>query len=151
MIGQKRPLKPKEVWAIRLRLQLEGQKRDLALFNLAIDSKLRGCDLVSLQVDDVCAAGRVRGSGKGPSQQLRRFWRAPRLPSLGRPTKLFTIPPDDCGGRPQPDSDAAALVDKRALGGNSSDDILGGQYRRHFAAILTGVFASNAMSGVKRF
>jgi hypothetical protein len=49
MIGQKRPLKPKEVWAIRLRLQLEGQKRDLALFNLAIDSKLRGCDLVSLQ------------------------------------------------------------------------------------------------------
>jgi len=48
MIGQKRPLKPKEVWAIGLRLQLEGQKRDLALFNLAIDSKLRGCDLVSL-------------------------------------------------------------------------------------------------------
>jgi hypothetical protein len=45
MIGQKRPLKPKEVWAIRLRLQLEGQKRDLALFNLTIDSKLRGCDL----------------------------------------------------------------------------------------------------------
>jgi hypothetical protein len=64
---------------------------------------------------------------------------------------LFTIPPDDCGGRPQPDSDAAALVDKRALGGNSSDDILGGQYRRHFAATPTSVFASNAMSGVKRF
>jgi integrase len=63
MIGQKRPLKPKEVWAIGLRLQLEGQKRDLALFNLAIDSKLRGCDLVSLQVDDVCAAGRVRDRG----------------------------------------------------------------------------------------
>ena len=54
------PLKPKEVWAIRVRLQLEGRKRDLALFNLAIDSKLRGCDLVSLRVDDVCAAGRVR-------------------------------------------------------------------------------------------
>jgi len=45
LIGQKRPLKPKEVWAIRVRLQLEGRKRDLALFNLAIDSKLRGCDL----------------------------------------------------------------------------------------------------------
>ncbi len=59
LIGQKRPLKPKEVWAIRVRLQLWGRKRDLALFNLAIDSKLRGCDLVVLQVDDVCAGGRV--------------------------------------------------------------------------------------------
>ena len=46
LIGQKRPLKPKEVWTIRVRLQLEHHKRDLALFNLAIDSKLRGCDLV---------------------------------------------------------------------------------------------------------
>jgi integrase len=60
LIGQMRPLKPKEVWAIRVRLQLEGRKRDLALFNLAIDSKLRDCDLVSLRVDDVCVGGRVR-------------------------------------------------------------------------------------------
>src|SRR5439155_17062885 len=58
--GQKRPLKPKDVWAIRVRLQLEHRARDLALFNLAIDSKLRGCDLVRLQVDDVCAGDRVR-------------------------------------------------------------------------------------------
>jgi integrase len=58
--GQKRPLKPKDVWAIRVRLQLEHRVRDLALFNLAMDSKLRGCDLVRLQVDDVCAGGRVR-------------------------------------------------------------------------------------------
>ncbi len=51
LIGQKRPLTPKDVWAIRVRLQLqlEQRKRDLALFNLAIDSKLRGCDLVRLQ------------------------------------------------------------------------------------------------------
>jgi hypothetical protein len=49
LIGQKRPLKPKDVWAIRVRLQLQDRKRDLALFNLAIDSKLRGCDLVRLQ------------------------------------------------------------------------------------------------------
>lgn len=63
LIGQKRPLKPKEVWAIRVRLQLQDRKRDLALFNLAIDSKLRGCDLVALQVDDVCAGGRVRDRG----------------------------------------------------------------------------------------
>jgi hypothetical protein len=57
------PLKPKDVWAIRVRLQLQGQKGDLALFNLAIDSKLRGCDLIRLQVDDVCAGGRVRDRG----------------------------------------------------------------------------------------
>ena len=63
LIGQKRPLKPKDVWAIRVRLQLEGRKRDLALFNLAIDSKLRGCDLVRLQVGDVCAGTRVRDRG----------------------------------------------------------------------------------------
>jgi integrase len=60
LIGQKRPLKPKEVWAIRVRLQLEESRRDLALFNLALDSKLRGCDLVRLQVNDVCVGGRVR-------------------------------------------------------------------------------------------
>jgi integrase len=60
LIGQKRPLKSKYVWAIRVRLQLERRARDLALFNLAIDSKLRGCDLVRLQVEDVCAGGQVR-------------------------------------------------------------------------------------------
>ena len=60
LIGQKRPLKPKEVWAMRVRLQLEERRRDLALFNLALDSKLRGCDLVRLQVNDVCVGGRVR-------------------------------------------------------------------------------------------
>src|SRR6266851_2890295 len=56
LTGQKRPLKPKDVWAIRVRLQLEHRARDIALFNLAIDSKLGGCDLVRLQVDDVCAS-----------------------------------------------------------------------------------------------
>src|SRR3954463_3355957 len=60
LIGQKRPLKPKDVWTIRVCLQLEGLRRDLAMFNLAIDSKLRGCDLVRLRVDDVCAGGGVR-------------------------------------------------------------------------------------------
>jgi len=53
LIGQKPPLKLKDVWAIRLRLQLAGRVRDLALFNLAIDSKLRGCDLVRLRVADI--------------------------------------------------------------------------------------------------
>jgi len=60
LTGQKRPLKPKEVWTIRVRLQLEQRRRDLALFNLAIDSKLRGCDLVRLRVNDVCVGGRVQ-------------------------------------------------------------------------------------------
>jgi integrase len=60
LVGQKRPLRPKEVWAIRVRLQIENRKRDLALFNLAIDSKLRGCDLVCLRVDDIAAGGHVR-------------------------------------------------------------------------------------------
>jgi integrase len=60
LIGQKQPLKPKDVWTIRVRLQLEDRKRDLAMFNVAIDSKLRGCDLVRLQIDDVCIGGRVR-------------------------------------------------------------------------------------------
>jgi len=60
LVGQKRPLKPKEVWSIRARLQIEARKRDLAMFNLAIDSKLRGCDLVSLKIDDLCVGGRLR-------------------------------------------------------------------------------------------
>lgn len=57
--GQKPPLKPKEIWAIRIRLQLGHRLRDLALFNLAIDSKLRGCDLVGLRVSDVVHGSRV--------------------------------------------------------------------------------------------
>ena len=60
LVGQKRPLRPREVWAIRVRLQMKPSKRDLAIFNLAIDSKLRGCDLVSLRVDDIASGGRVR-------------------------------------------------------------------------------------------
>jgi integrase len=58
--GQKAPLQPKEVWAIRVRLQLAKRIRDLALFNLAIDSKLRGCDLVCLKVTDVAQMGEAR-------------------------------------------------------------------------------------------
>lgn len=60
IVGQKRPLLPKHVWAIRVRLEIAENHRDLALFNLAIDSKLRGCDLVKLMVADVFAAGQVK-------------------------------------------------------------------------------------------
>jgi integrase len=55
--GAKPPLQPRHVWAIRTQLQSAGKKRDLALFNLAIDSKLRGCDVVSLKVEDVAPNG----------------------------------------------------------------------------------------------
>ena len=57
LTGQKPPLQPKHVWAIRSRLQLANKKRDLALFNVAIDSKLRGCDVVSLRVTDIAPHG----------------------------------------------------------------------------------------------
>ncbi|WAK02313.1 tyrosine-type recombinase/integrase [Methylobacter sp. YRD-M1] len=59
LIGQKFPLKLKEIWAIRIRLQLANRMRELALFNLAIDSKLRACDLVQLRVCDVTQGNRV--------------------------------------------------------------------------------------------
>jgi hypothetical protein len=57
LIGPRPPLRQKHVWAIRTTLQLDRQTRDLALFNLAIDSKLRGCDLVAIKVDDVAPNG----------------------------------------------------------------------------------------------
>ncbi len=60
LVGQKPPLKMKEVWRIRFHLQHIEGTRDLALFDLAIDSKLRGCDLVHLKVDDIVVGGRVK-------------------------------------------------------------------------------------------
>lgn len=57
LTGPKPPLRPGHVWSVRARLQLQRGTRDLALFNLAIDSKLRGCDLVALRVDDVAPNG----------------------------------------------------------------------------------------------
>ncbi len=60
IIVQKCPLLPRHVWSIRVRLEMAGNARDLALFNIAVDSKLRGCNLVGLRVRDVLAAGRVQ-------------------------------------------------------------------------------------------
>ena len=57
LIGAKPPLRPKHVWSMRTKLQIEGRIRDLAMFNLAIDSKLRGCDVVALKVEDVAPSG----------------------------------------------------------------------------------------------
>jgi integrase len=59
IIGQKAPLKLRDIWAIRIRLQMDNRLRDLALFNLAIDSKLRGCDLVKLRLSDIAHGGQI--------------------------------------------------------------------------------------------
>jgi hypothetical protein len=68
LIGAKPPLRPNQVWSIRTRLLIERRTRDLALFNLAIDSKLRGCDVVALRIEDVAPNGYAvdrRSSGRG--------------------------------------------------------------------------------------
>src|SRR3954468_7422947 len=57
LIGAKPPLRPKHVWSIRTRLLVQGRTRDLAMFNLAIDSKLRGCDMVALKVENIAPNG----------------------------------------------------------------------------------------------
>ena len=67
----KPPLRPKHVWSIRTRLQLETKKRDLAMFNLGIDSKLRGCDVIAVMVEDV-AARRYCRSGDCPPKKTGR-------------------------------------------------------------------------------
>jgi hypothetical protein len=60
LIGQKKPLEPKHVWSIRVRLEIARSWHDLVIFNLAIDSKLRACDLVKLRLDDICSGAMVR-------------------------------------------------------------------------------------------
>lgn len=60
IVGAKLPLRPMHVWTIRVRLQIERRIRDLALFDIALDSKLRGCDVVSLRLADIMAAGSLR-------------------------------------------------------------------------------------------
>jgi len=59
LVGQKPPLKPKDIWAIRIHLQQRHAVRDLAMFNLAIDSKLRGCDLMGLHVRDITHGNQI--------------------------------------------------------------------------------------------
>ena len=72
LMGQKSPLTPQEIWAIRIRLQNEGRRRDLALFNLAIDSKLRASDLLKIQVSDIASGGRTQSRGMVSQQKTRR-------------------------------------------------------------------------------
>jgi len=79
LVGQKKPLQPKHVWSIRVRLEISRKWRDLALFNLAIDSKLRACDLVKLRLDEVCSGARC-----GIEQQSFKRRRADQSNSRSR-------------------------------------------------------------------
>ena len=72
LVGQKTPLKLQQIWSIRIRLQMQNRTRDLALFNLAIDSKLRGCDLVKLRVSDITQGGRIQSRAQIVQQKTRQ-------------------------------------------------------------------------------
>jgi hypothetical protein len=73
LVGQKKPLEPKHVCSIRVRLEIALSMRDLAIFNLAIDSKLHACDLVKLRLDDICSAGSIqRPQADSPSHASGR-------------------------------------------------------------------------------
>ncbi|WP_408602565.1 tyrosine-type recombinase/integrase, partial [Paraburkholderia guartelaensis] len=72
LTGQKPPLKLPEIWAIRTRLQMSSNIRELAMFNLAIDSKLRACDLTRLQVQDVCQGAHVGSRAMVMQQKTQR-------------------------------------------------------------------------------
>ena len=99
LIGAKPPLRQKHVWAIRSMLQVEPSKRDLAMFNLAIDSKLRGCDVVSIRVDDVAPNGyavdratvRQRKTGRPVRFELTEQ-RAGRQLSQGLSQETWRVP-----------------------------------------------------------
>ena len=108
LVGQKTPLRLKDIWAIRIRLQLGERRRELALFNLAVDSKLRSCDLVKLRVRNVVHGERVAAraivnrrrsdpcSSRSPSKRAQRCW----LGFSTKPSKarIFCFPVA-CGGR----------------------------------------------------
>ncbi len=72
LTGQKLPLKLQEIWSIRMRLQSEKRLRDMALFNLAIDSKLRACDLLKIRVSDVSSGGQVNSRATIMQQKTQR-------------------------------------------------------------------------------
>lgn len=72
LVGQKAPFKVRDIWAVRVRVQMQRRIRDLALFDLGIDSKLRGCDLVKLHVRDVCHGDRVAARAIVLQQKTQR-------------------------------------------------------------------------------
>ncbi len=73
LTGEKPPLRLRKIWAIRIHLQLASETRDLAMFNLAIDSKLRACDLTKLRVSDICLGSRVANRATVMQQKTQRL------------------------------------------------------------------------------
>ena len=84
LVGQKPRLKPKDIWAIRINLQNGGRVRDLAMFNLAIDSKPRGCDLVNLRVRDITHGSQILGRAMVVQRKTQR----PVQFELTEPTRI---------------------------------------------------------------
>jgi hypothetical protein len=84
LTGQKPPLKLREIWAIRTRLQMSSNARELAMFNLAIDSKLPACDLTRLQVQDICIGGHVVARATFMQQKTQRPVQFEITEQLGR-------------------------------------------------------------------
>ena len=87
LVGQKKPLEPKHVWSIRVRLEIARSRRNLAIFNLAIDSKLRACDLVKLRLDDICSGTKVRQRATIVQKKTGRPVRSRSPGSRGFPLK----------------------------------------------------------------
>src|SRR5690606_4269312 len=96
IIGQKAPLKAKDIWSIRVRLQMQNRTKELALFNLGFDSKLRACDLVSLRVGDICHGTRI--SNRATVMQ-RKTKRPVQSKSRRRHVRVWTLGSarQDCG------------------------------------------------------
>ena len=126
VLGQKPPLKLKEIWAIRIRLQLDHRARELALFNLAIDSKLRGCDLVGLHVRDVFQGSHVAPRAivmqkKTPAAGAIRDHRANagrgRCLDCGRPPEAGAVPLSEPYVGVASPFDSAVFPDRSYLGG----------------------------------
>ena len=82
LVGAKRPLKPRDVWAIRFYLDEHRRMRDRALFDLAIDSKLRGCDVIKLKIGDVVSGGSIRNRATVDEGLAHKF--AIRSPAMTR-------------------------------------------------------------------
>lgn len=118
LVGQKPPLKPKDIWAIRIYLQNKHAVRDLAMFNLAIDSKLRGCDLVSLHVRDVTHGNQVHSR----AMVIQRKTQRPVQFELTEPTGLVGKCPSS--ERPvsisEPGCDFAPCLDKAVCADRAS-------------------------------
>ena len=92
-LGAKPPLKPKEIWAVRFMLDQDRKVRDRALFDLATDGKLRGCDLVKIKISELVSGGRIRNRATGIQQKTNRPVQPARLDPAGQDSRL-------CGAQP---------------------------------------------------